>query len=193
MFIFFPQDADSPIGILNRLIRHVAVPQAPGSSAAAAQNSHMPEAAGRTSLTDGTQCVALAAGSSSSIRLQNYEIEGWWGKEIYGYCILFAQIFVSLGRCWAQAGSAEGGVRAAAPAGRRGKINIKIPAGLTELLQLKLRKENESIYSILACLPSLYVFLFINDSRNVPNVVTCEQCMILSCLTAQYNVLSFVV
>ena len=31
----------------------------------------------------------------------------------------------------ANAGSAEGGVRAAAPAVRRDKINIKIPAGLT--------------------------------------------------------------
>ena len=131
MFIFFPQDADSPIWILNRLIRHVTVPQAPGSSAAAAQNSHTLEAAGGISLTDGTQCAALAAGSSASVRLQNYGIEGWWGKEIYGNCILFAQIFVSLGGHWAQAGSAEGGVRAAAPAGRRGKINIKIPAGLT--------------------------------------------------------------
>ena len=30
----FPQDADSPIWIPGRLIRHVAVPQAPGSSTA---------------------------------------------------------------------------------------------------------------------------------------------------------------
>ena len=49
---------------------------------------------------------------------------------------------------------------------------------------------------------SSYVFLFANDSGKLnvhmnftggPNVVTCEQCMLSSCLTPQYNVCSFVV
>ena len=35
MLVIFPQDTDSPIWIQDRLIRHVAVPQAPGSSTAA--------------------------------------------------------------------------------------------------------------------------------------------------------------
>ena len=60
--------------------------------------------------------------------------------------------------------------------------------------------ENNSIYSILACLPSPYVFLFTNDSRKLnigmsysggPNVVSCEQCILSSCLTPQYNVCFF--
>ena len=51
-------------------------------------------------------------------------------------------------------------------------------------------------------MPSPYVFLFVNDTEkfNVhmnftggPNVVICEQCMLSSCLTPQYNVCSFVV
>lgn len=110
---------------------------------------------------------------------------GLMGKgDIWKLGILFAQIFVSLGRRWAQAGSAEGGVRAACACRQERQDNIKIPVGLTELLQLKLQPENEYIYSILACLPSLYVFLFINDSRNVPNVVTCEQCMIFILLNS---------
>ena len=62
--------------------------------------------------------------------------------------------------------------------------------------------ENNSTYSVLACLPSPYVFLFTNGSGKLnvhvtftggPNVVTCEQCMLLSCLNPQYNVCSFVV
>ena len=62
--------------------------------------------------------------------------------------------------------------------------------------------ENNYIYSILACLPSPYVFLFTNDSGRLniqmnysggPNVVSCEQCMLSSCLTPQYTVCSFVV
>ena len=64
------------------------------------------------------------------------------------------------------------------------------------------RPENISTYSVLACLPSPYVFLFTNDSKRLnihmnysggPNIVTCEQCMLSSCLTPQYNVSSFVV
>ena len=60
--------------------------------------------------------------------------------------------------------------------------------------------ENNYIYSILACLPSPYVFLFTNDSGRLnirlnytggPNVVSCEQYMFSSCLTPQYNVCSF--
>ena len=60
--------------------------------------------------------------------------------------------------------------------------------------------KNNSIYSILACLPSPYAFLFTNDSERLniqmnysggPNVVSCEQCMLSSCLTPQYNVCSF--
>ena len=59
------------------------------------------------------------------------------------------------------------GTQCTAPSSRRGKINIKIPAGLTELLQRELRPENNSTYSVLACLPSPYVFLFTNDSREL--------------------------
>ena len=61
---------------------------------------------------------------------------------------------------------------------------------------------NDPTYSAIACLPSPYVFLFVNDSRKLnvhmnftggPNVVTCEQCMPSSCLTPQYNVCSFMI
>ena len=88
------------------------------------------------------------------------------------------------------------------PARKGGKINIEIPARLTGLLQRELQPENNSTYSVLACLPSPYVFLFTNDSGKLnvhmtftggPNVVTCEQCMLSSCLNPQYNVCSFVV
>ena len=88
------------------------------------------------------------------------------------------------------------------PAGKGGKINIKIPARLTGLLQRELQPENNSAYSVLVCLPSPYVFLFTNNSGKLnvhvtftggPNVVTCEQCMLSSCLNPQYNVWSFVV
>ena len=88
------------------------------------------------------------------------------------------------------------------PAGRGDKINIEIPARLTGLLQRELQPENNSTYSVLACLPSPYVFLFTNDSGKLnvhvtftggPNVVTCEQCMLSSCLNPQYNVCSLVV
>ena len=88
------------------------------------------------------------------------------------------------------------------PTGRGGKINIKIPARLTGLLQLELQPENNSTYSVLACLPSPYVFLFTIDSKKLnvrmnysggPNIVTCEQCTFSSCLNPQYNVCSFVV
>ena len=62
--------------------------------------------------------------------------------------------------------------------------------------------ENDSTYSVLSCLPSPYVFLFTNDSKRPhiqmnysggPNIVYCEQCMLSSCLTPQYNICSFVV
>ena len=88
------------------------------------------------------------------------------------------------------------------PARKGGKINIEIPARLTGLLQRELQPENNSTYSVLACLPSPYVFLFTTDSGKLnvhmtftggPNVVTCEQCMLSSCLNPQYNVRSFVV
>ena len=64
------------------------------------------------------------------------------------------------------------------------------------------RPNSNSTYSVLACVPSPYVFLFTNDSKRLnvhmnysggPNIVTCEQCMLSSCLTPQYNVCSFVV
>ena len=77
----FPQDADSPIWILDRLIHLVTVPQALGSSTAtttekrkgtpmplpppattAAQNSRGPGAMGGASPAARTQCVALTAG-----------------------------------------------------------------------------------------------------------------------------------
>ena len=88
------------------------------------------------------------------------------------------------------------------PAGRGGKINIEILARLTGLLQHELQPENNSTYSVLACLSSPYVFLFTNDSKKLnvhmnysggPNIVTCEQCMLSSCLNPQCNVCSFVV
>ena len=64
------------------------------------------------------------------------------------------------------------------------------------------RPENNSTYSALACLPSPYAFLFTNDSERLhtqmnysggPNIVYCEQYMLSSCLTPQYNICSFVV
>ena len=88
------------------------------------------------------------------------------------------------------------------PTRRGGKINIEIPARLTGLLQRELQPENNSSYSVLACLPSPYVFHFTNDSKKLnvpmnysggPNIVTCEQCMLSSCLNPQCNVCSFVV
>ena len=63
---------------------------------------------------------------------------------------------------------------------------MEIPARLTGLLQHELQPENNSTYSVLARLPSPYVFLFTNDSGKLnvhmtftggPNVVTCEQCI----------------
>ena len=89
-----------------------------------------------------------------------------------------------------------------APTSRGGKINIEIPARLTGLLQRELQPENNSTYSVLACPPSPYVFPFTNDSKKLnvrmnysggPNIVTCEQCMLSSCLNPQCNVCSFVV
>ena len=106
----------------------------------------------------------------------------------------------SLGHCWAPGWFSQGA--GAVPTGRGGKINIKIPARLTGLLQLELQPENNSTYSVLACLPSPYVFLFTIDSKKLnvrmnysggPNIVTCERCMLSSCLNPQYNVCSFVV
>ena len=70
------------------------------------------------------------------------------------------------------------------------------------MLQRELRPENNSTYSVWACLSSPYVFLFTNDSGKLIiqmnytgglNVVSCEKCMLSSCLTLQYNVCSFVV
>ena len=78
---------------------------------------------------------------------------------------------------------------------RGGKINIEIPARLTRLLQRELQPKTNSTYSVLACVPSPYVFLFTNDSGKLnvhmtftggPNVVTCEQCMLSSCLNPRY-------
>ena len=76
----FPQDADSPIYIRDRLIRHVAVPQTSSSPIASITKEE----------------------------------------------------------------SAE----------RGGKINIEIPAQPMGLLQRELQPENNSAYSVLACLPS---------------------------------------
>ena len=134
----------------------------------------MSGATGRTSLVSGAQHTAFAANGPASVHLR------------------------SLGRCRrpVQRGSG-GGAR-----GREGKMNIEIPARLRRLLQRELQPENNSTYSVLACLPSPYVFLFTNDSGKLnvrmtftggPNVVTCEQCMRSSCLNPQYNVFSFVV
>ena len=77
---------------------------------------------------------------------------------------------------------------------------ISRPLDATSLVTLS-RPENDSTYSVLACLPSPYIFLFTNDSKRLhiqmnysggPNIVYCEQC-ILSCLTPQYNICFFVV
>ena len=71
----------------------------------------------------------------------------------------------------------------------------------TSLVTLS-RPENDSTYSVLASLPSPYVFLFTNDSKSLhiqmnysggPNIVYYEQYMFSSCLTPQYNICSFVV
>ena len=53
------------------------------------------------------------------------------------------------------------------PAGRRGKISIEILGGLTAAAAQTLTRKNDSTFSILACLPSPYVFLFVNDSRKL--------------------------
>ena len=54
--------------------------------------------------------------------------------------------------------------------------------------------ENDSTDTVLACLPSPYVFLFTDNSKELhiqmnysggPNIVYCEQCMLSSCLTSQ--------
>ena len=92
----FPQGAKSSIWILDRLTHHVAVPQTADSPQKRKRKlcRRSPGAAGGVSLTDGTQCAALAAPSSAMV-------------------------------------SAEGGARAAACPGMRGKINFEIPAGLT--------------------------------------------------------------
>ena len=79
----YPQEADSPIWIADRLIRHVAVPQTSGSPialitkeeghssapATTARNSRASGAVGRTSLATWAQHKALAAGSPTSDRL----------------------------------------------------------------------------------------------------------------------------
>ena len=81
--------------------------------------------------------------------------------------------------------------------------NQKFGGPLTATAPITLtRPKNIFTYSILACLPSPYVLLFANDSKRLniqihysggPHVVSCEQCMLSSCLTPQYNVCSFVV
>ena len=147
-----------------------------GAPALGARSSCAWGAAGRTSMAAGAQRTALAAGSPASVCLR------------------------SLGRRWALGQFSEGA--GAVPAGRGGKINIEIPARLMGLLQRGLQPENNSTYYVLACLTSPYVFLFTNDSKKLnvrmnysggSNVVTCEQCMLSSCLNPQYNVCSFVV
>ena len=75
-----PQDADFPIYIRDRLIRHVAVPQTSSSPIASitkeeghssAQNSHASGVAGWTSLASGAQRTALSADSPASVRLHS--------------------------------------------------------------------------------------------------------------------------
>ena len=84
----FLQDADLPIWIPDRVIHHVAVPQAPGSSTAkttkkkkgtplplpapvstSAQNSRTLGAMGGANLAAGTQCATLTAGGPTSVPL----------------------------------------------------------------------------------------------------------------------------
>ena len=91
---FFHRTQIRQIWILDSLTHHVAVPQTADSPQKRKRKlcRRSPGAAGGVSLTDRTQCAALAAPSSAMV-------------------------------------SAEGGARATAPDGRRGKINIKIPGG----------------------------------------------------------------
>ena len=160
--------------IPDRLIHHVAVPQTSGSpiasitkeeghssapaTAAAAQKSCTLGAADRTSLAAWAQRTVLATDSPASLRLH------------------------SLGCRWARGRFSEG--VGAMPAVRGGKINMEIPVRLTGLLQRRLQPENNSTYSVLACLRLPYVFLFTNDSKKLnvhmnysggSNVVTCKQ------------------
>ena len=134
----------------------------------------MSGATGRTRLASGAQRTAFAANGPASVHLRSL---GRRGRPV-------------------QQGSG-GGAR-----GREGKMNIEIPARLRRLLQRELQPENNSTYSVLACLPSPSIFLLTNDSGKLnvhmtftggPNVVICEQCMCSSCLNPQYNVFSFVV
>ena len=170
----FPQDADSPIWIPGRLIRHVTAPQAPGASTAATAKKKNKERAllCRCHHTEQSQPVAPPASVCA--------------------CLAAAE---------PKASSAEGRARAAPPAGRRGKISIQIPVGL-RAAAARTPTENNSTSSDLACLHAPYGFLFASDSGRLnvqmnysggPNVVSREQCMLSSCLTPQYNVCSFVV
>ena len=127
----------------------------------------MSGATGRTSLASGAQRTAFAANGPASVHLRSL---GRRGRPV-------------------QQGSG-GGAR-----GREGKMNIEIPARLRRLLQRELQPENNSTYSVLACLPSPYIFLLTNDSGKLnvhmtftggPNVVTCEQCKLSSCLNPRY-------
>ena len=167
MLVFFPQDTDSSIWIPDRLIHHITVPQAPGSPKKKKgtplqpppwETAECPEPrAGPAWLTDGTQCTALIAGSSASVHLWNYGIEAWWGKEIYGNCILFAQIFVLLGCRWGQhwfRGRGEG-----RRSSRQERQDKHQDTGGTESCCSANSIHKMTIYFILACLSS-HMFFF---------------------------------
>ena len=162
----FPEDADSPIW----------VPDRPGSRHALARPAHQ---AALASALPASPCTLLTAPHD----LEQRSLCSKWGPERRAHPQSAIQT-------------------SAAPTSRGDKINIEIPARLTGLLQRELQPKNNSIYSVLACLPLPYVFLFTNDSNKLnvfmnysggPNVVTCEQCMLSSCLNPQCNVCSFVV
>ena len=116
MFIFFPQNSDLSIWIPDRLTRHVAVPQTADSpqkrkrKVLCCTKRPLSRSRGRGQPDWLTEPSAQHSqpGSSASIHLQNYGIETWWGKEIYRNCILFTQVFVSLGRRGFSRGRGEG-------------------------------------------------------------------------------------
>ena len=131
MFVFFPQDTNSSIWIPDRLIRHKTKRELLCRRSCTEQPSARSCGRGQPDWLTEPSVPHSQPHSSASVHLPNYGIEGLWGKEIYGNCTLFTQFLSRLAATRPEAVSAEGRARAAAGAGRRDKINIEIPAGLT--------------------------------------------------------------
>lgn len=83
---------------------------------------------------------------------------------------------------------------------QRPRVCLYFPQVLSR--QIWSQPENHSTYSAYLPVPSLYIFLFTNDSERLhiqmnysggSNIVYCRQCMLSSCLTPQYNICYFVV